>query len=109
MIPVIARNTLASIDLLSASATRLADDCVAGITANTDRLRQYAESSPAIVTALNRYIGYEAAAAVARQALATGETIKQVVIARGHVARSEITARQLDQALDVLAMAKPTR
>jgi len=104
---VIARNLLESIALLSASASRLADNCVAGITANAGRLRRDAESSPAIVTALNPYIGYEAAAAVAHEALATGRTISQVVIARGHVARGEITAEQLDRALDVLAMAKP--
>jgi fumarate hydratase, class II len=107
MIPVIARNLLASIALLGASARRLADDCVAGITTDAVRLRQNAESSPAIVTALNPFIGYEAAAAVAHQALATGQTIRQVVLDQGFVERGLITAEQLDRALDVLAMAKP--
>ena len=59
------------------------------------------------MTALNRYIGYEAAAAVAHEALATGQTIRDVVISRGHVERGEITAAQLDKALDVLAMTRP--
>jgi len=59
------------------------------------------------VTALNRFIGYEAAAAVAHEALATGQTIREVVIERGHIERGDITIEQLDQALDVLAMARP--
>ncbi len=65
------------------SGVALADKCVAGITANAARLRRNAESSPAIVTALNPFIGYEAAAAVAHEALETGKTIRDVVIARG--------------------------
>jgi len=105
MVPVIARNLLSSLGLLAASAALLADRCVPGITADPARLRRLAESSPAIVTALNGFIGYEAAAAVARQAVATGETIRSVVIARGHVERGEITVEELDRALDVLAMA----
>jgi len=82
----------------------LADRCVAGITAHPDHLRRLAESSPVIVTALNRFIGYEAAAQVAHEALETGETIRSIVVERGYVSRGEITAEQLDAALDVLAM-----
>jgi fumarate hydratase class II len=107
MMPVIARNLLSSIRLLAAAAGLLADRCVAGITANAERLRRNAESSPAIVTALNRYLGYEAAAEVAHEALRTGRTIREVVIALGHVERGDITEAQLDQALDVLAMTRP--
>ena len=107
MMPVIGRNLLSSVSLLSSAALALADKCVAGITADAQRLRRNAESSPAIVTALNRFIGYEAAAAVAHEALATGKTIKDVVVSRGHVASGEITAEQLDQALDVLEMTRP--
>ena len=73
------------------------------------RLRRNAESSPAIVTALNPFIGYEAAAAVAHEALETGATIRDVVISRGHVASGEISQAQLDNALDVVAMARPQR
>jgi fumarate hydratase class II len=109
MMPVIARGLLSSLRLLAAAATALADKCVAGITANVDRLRRNAESSPAIVTALNPYIGYEAAAAVAHEALETGATIRDVVIARGHLASGEISQDQLDKALDVAAMARPQR
>jgi fumarate hydratase class II len=109
MMPVIARNLLSSLSLLSHAASSLADLCVAGITADAERLRRLAESSPAIVTALNPFIGYEAAAAVAHQALETGATIREVVMARGHVASGEVTEEQLDRALDVMAMARPHR
>ncbi|HXP21050.1 MAG TPA: class II fumarate hydratase [Streptosporangiaceae bacterium] len=107
MLPVIARNLLSSISLLAAASLLLADRCVAGISADPARLRRLAESSPAIVTALNPFIGYEAAAAVAHEALATGRTIAEVVIGQGFVARGAITPDQLERALDVLAMARP--
>jgi fumarate hydratase, class II len=106
MMPVIAQNLLDSIDLLASASRLLADRCVSGITTDPARLRRLAESSPSIVTALNRFIGYEAAAAVAHDALASGKTIREVVIARGHVARGELTEEQLDAALDVLAMTR---
>jgi fumarate hydratase class II len=107
MLPVIARNLLESTQLLAGVAPLLTDRCVAGIRANTERLRRYAESSASIVTALNRFIGYEAAAQVAKQSLETGRTIREVVIERGHVERGELTLKQLDTALDVLAMTRP--
>jgi fumarate hydratase, class II len=106
MMPVIGRNLLSSLRLLSAASVSLADKCVSGIGANVEHLRRNAESSPAIVTALNPYIGYEAAAAVAHEALETGATIRDVVIARGHVASGKITREQLDKALDVDAMTR---
>ena len=106
MMPVIAQNLLDSIGLLASASRLLADRCVSGIATDPARLRRLAESSPSIVTALNRFIGYEAAAAVAKEALASGKTIREVVIARGHVARGELTEEQLDAALDVLAMTR---
>jgi fumarate hydratase, class II len=109
MMPVIGKNLLDAIGLLSSVSRLLADRCVADITADPDRLRRMAESSPAIVTALNPFIGYEAAAAVAHDAMASGTTIREAVIARGHVARGDLTEDQLDAALDVLAMARGTR
>jgi len=107
MMPVIAQNLLDSIGLLASASRLLADRCVSGIATDPARLRRLAESSPAIVTALNPFIGYEAAAAVAHDALASGKTIREVVIARGHVARGDLTEQQLDAALDVLAMTRP--
>jgi fumarate hydratase class II len=107
MIPMIARNLLESIALLANSARLLADRCVAGITANAERCREYAESSPSIVTPLNRYVGYEEAAKIAKQALAERKTIRQVTIERGHVSSGKITEEQLDAVLDVLSMTHP--
>jgi fumarate hydratase class II len=107
MLPVIARNLLESIRLLTNIARLLADRCVDGITADVERCRQLAESSPSIVTPLNRYIGYENAAKVAKKALAEGITIRQAVIDLGYVTDGRLTEQQLDDALDVLAMAHP--
>jgi fumarate hydratase, class II len=104
MMPVIGRNLLASGRLLTAVIPLLADRCVSGITAHPGHMRRLAESSPVMVTALNRYLGYEAAAQVAHEALESGQTIRSVVISRGHVDRGEISLEQLDAALDVLAM-----
>ena len=107
MMPVIARNLLASGRLLASVSPLLADRCVAGITAFPDRMRHLVESSPVIVTALNRYLGYEAAAQVAHEALDSGQSIRSILIARGYVERGDITEAQLDAALDVLAMTRP--
>ncbi|GAA1736761.1 class II fumarate hydratase [Nonomuraea sp. AD125B] len=106
-LPVIARNVLESIRLLANVSRLLADRCVTGITANEERLREYAESSPSIVTPLNRYVGYEEAAKIAKQALAERKTIREVVVERGHVADGTLTEEQLDAALDVLSMTRP--
>jgi fumarate hydratase, class II len=106
MLPVIARNLLESMELLT-NASRLLAGCVDGITADRDRLRAYAESSPSIVTPLNKYVGYEAAAKIAKQALAAGATIRQTVLDLGYVERGELTEAQLDEALDVERMTHP--
>jgi fumarate hydratase class II len=102
--PVIARNLLESIRLLSTSSKVLAERCVDGITADADRMRRYAESSPSVVTPLNKYVGYEAASKIAKRALAEGATIRETVIAMGYVERGELTEEQLDEALDVDGM-----
>jgi fumarate hydratase class II len=107
MMPVMARAVLESIRLLSTSSTLLADRCVAGITANEDRMRTYAESSPSVVTPLNKYIGYENAAKVAKKALAEQKTIREVVVEMGYVERGDLTEQQLDEALDVARMTRP--
>ena len=104
---MIARNILESIRLLANSSRLLAYRCVDGITANVERARELAESSPSIVTPLNRYIGYDEAAKVAKQSLAERKTIREVVIERGYVADGKISEEELDRALDVLAMTRP--
>jgi fumarate hydratase class II len=106
-LPVIARNVLESIRLLANVSRLLADKTVDGIVADEERCRFYAEASPSIVTPLNRYLGYEEAAKIAKQALAEDKTIRQVVVERGHVRDGRITEEQLDAALDVLAMTRP--
>lgn len=109
MLPVIARNVLESARLLAAVARLLADKVIAGAVPDVDRMREYAESSPSVVTPLNRYLGYEEAASIAKQALKERRTIRDVVLARGHVDSGRITVEQLDEALDVLRMARGGR
>ncbi|MFF8310176.1 class II fumarate hydratase [Streptomyces lydicus] len=107
MLPVIARNALESIRLTGNVARLLADRTVDGITANAERAREYAESSPSVVTPLNKYLGYEEAAKVAKKALAERKTIREVVVEGGYVERGLLTEEQLDEALDVLRMTHP--
>ncbi|MEP9381622.1 class II fumarate hydratase [Nocardioides sp. KR10-350] len=106
-LPVIARNLLESIRLLASAMTVLAVRTIDGITADAERMRAYAESSPSVVTPLNKYIGYENAAKVAKQALADGATIKDTVIKLGYVDDGTLTLEQLDEALDVESMTHP--
>ncbi|KHL10743.1 UNVERIFIED_CONTAM: aspartate ammonia-lyase [Mumia flava] len=105
--PVMARCLLESIRLLGNASTVLADKCVAGTTANADRCAELAASSPSIVTPLNRYIGYENAAKVAKTALKDKKTIRQTVIDMGFVSDGTLTEAQLDDALDLLSMTHP--
>ncbi|WP_226924388.1 class II fumarate hydratase [Georgenia satyanarayanai] len=107
MLPVIARNLLESITLLANASVALATRTVDGVTANVDRARALAESSPSIVTPLNRVIGYEAAAAIAKHAVKNGTTIREAVEELGYVERGEVSPEQLDSSLDVVAMTRP--
>ncbi len=107
MLPVMARNVLESIRLLAAAGRMLADRTVDGLEADLEVTRGYAEGSPSIVTPLNRHLGYDEAAAIAKQALKENKTIRAVVIERGHVANGTLTEQQLDEALDVLRMTRP--
>ena len=104
-IPMMARNLLESFTLLANVSRLFADKCVDGLVANEEHLKQLAESSPSIVTPLNSAIGYEEAAAVAKQALKDKKTIREVVLERGLVPE-KLSEDELDKRLDVLAMAK---
>jgi len=104
MMPVMARNLLESIRLLANVAPVLADRCIAGIKADEARMLAYAESSPSVVTPLNKHIGYEEAAKVAKAALKEGRTIREQVLHMGYVERGDLTEEQLDAALDVRSM-----
>src|SRR5450631_3690956 len=79
MMPVIGRNLLESLTFLSTACRLLADRCVDGITADEQRCLDLAESSPAIVTPLGRYLGYEGAAAVVRTSMREGRSIRDIV------------------------------
>jgi fumarate hydratase class II len=105
--PVMARNLLESVRILSTSMTLLAERCVDGITADAERMRRYAASSPSVVTPLNKYVGYENAAKIAKKALADGATIRETVLALGFVERGDLTEQQLDEALDLESMTHP--
>ncbi len=104
-IPMMARNLLESFKILTNSSKLFAQRCIDGLVANEERLRELAESSPSIVTPLNSAIGYEEAAAVAKQALKEKKTIRQTVIDRGLIGE-KLSLEELDKRLDVLAMAK---
>jgi fumarate hydratase, class II len=104
-IPMMARNLLESFKLLTNVSTLFAERCIIGLTAHVEHLRELAESSPSIVTPLNSAIGYEEAAAVAKQALKEHKTIRQTVIDRGLIG-DKLSEEELDRRLDVLAMTK---
>lgn len=106
-IPVMALGTLESIRLLSNASRVLADKTVDGLVANEEKARAFAESSPSIVTPLNRVIGYEAAAKIAKYSVAEKVTVREAVVALGYVERGEVTEAQLDEALDVMSMTRP--
>ncbi len=104
MLPVMARNLLESITLVGNVSRLLATRCVDGIQANVERCRQLAESSPSIVTPLNRIIGYEAAAKIAKHSVKAELTVAEAVRDLGYVERGEISEQQLAEALDVTTM-----
>ena len=106
-IPVMGTSVLESIRLLANSSRVLTDKTIVGLEANEERARALAESSPSIVTPLNRVIGYEAAAKVAKYSVAHKKTVRESVIEMGFVERGEITEADLDKALDVLKMTSP--
>lgn len=107
MLPVMARNLLESITLVGNVSQVLAEKCVDGTTANVERCKELAESSPSIVTPLNRIIGYEAAAKIAKHSVKKNLTIREAVRDLGYVERGEVTEEQLDVALDVASMTAP--
>lgn len=109
MLPVMASNLLDSINILGNVSKTLAERCVDGITANVDACLRYAESSPSIVTPLNRLIGYEAAAKIAKHSVKEDMTVREAVEDLGFVERGEVTPEQLDVALDVYSMTEPKK
>ena len=108
-IPVMGNSLLESIRLLANSLRLLADKTVKGLEVNVERSLALAESSPSIVTPLNKYIGYEAAAKIAKHSVAKGLTVREATIELGYVDGEKLTLEQLDKALDVLSMTRPAQ
>jgi aspartate ammonia-lyase len=100
--PVIAYRLLGGISAMTNACTVLRERCVNGITANPDRMRQFVEQSIGIVTALVPVLGYEASTEIARDALASGRGVYEIVMERGLLTREE-----LDRALNPEAMTGP--
>jgi fumarate hydratase class II len=107
MVPVISRALLEQIHLLTRAAMLLADRTVSGIEPDVERSRALAESSPSIVTPLARPLGYEAAAKIAKYAVARRITVKAAAMELGVVERGELTEAELDRLLDVSSMTHP--
>jgi fumarate hydratase class II len=108
-IPVMGNALLESIRLLSNSLRLLADKTIKGLEANVERSLALAESSPSIVTPLNKFIGYEAAAKIAKHAVNRGITVREATIELGYVDGVKLTMEQLDKSLDVLSMTRPAQ
>ena len=106
-IPVMGTALLESIRLLANTMRVLADKTIDGLEANLDRAAAFAGMSPSIVTPLNKLIGYEAAAKIAKHSVAKGITVREAVVDLGYVSRGEITEEQLDDKLDLLSMTHP--
>jgi fumarate hydratase class II len=102
-VPMMARNVFESIRILTAAATMLAEKCVDGLEANEETLRRHAESTPAIATALNPFIGYDRATEIVNEAVASERTIREVALEKG------VDEETLDKALDLRAMAHGTK
>ncbi len=102
MMPVLAQALLESITLLANIATAFADKCVAGIEVNTERAKELLERNPSIATALNPYIGYDAAAVVAKESAKRRLSVRDVVAEKGLLPDD-----QIDEALDVRGMTEP--
>jgi aspartate ammonia-lyase len=100
--PVIGHNLLESLHILKGACDNLASKCVDGITANKDRCKWYVENSASIATALNPYIGYDKAAAVVKESLASGKSIPEVILEKGFATKEE-----LKTILDPIGMTQP--
>jgi fumarate hydratase class II len=99
-VPMMARNVFDSITLLTSASRLLAEKCVDGVEANEESLRHHAESTPAIATALNPYIGYDLGTEIVQEAVNSSRTIREVALEKG------VDEETLDKALDLHAMAR---
>jgi fumarate hydratase class II len=100
-VPLLARNLLDSIKLLASASRLFAEKCVDGIEANREVCERYAELTLSAATALNPFIGYDAASEIVKEAASSGRSLREVARERG------VPDDVLDKALDYRAMAKP--
>src|ERR671936_572491 len=100
-VPMLARNPLDSIKLLTAASRLLAERCVDGIEANREMCERYAELTLSAATALNPYIGYDAAGEIVKEAASSGRSLREIARERG------VAEDVLDKALDYRGMANP--
>ncbi|MGZ4399584.1 MAG: class II fumarate hydratase, partial [Gaiellaceae bacterium] len=100
-VPLIARNLLQSIELLSSSARLFAEKCVDGIEADREQCERYAELTLSAAAALNPYIGYDKASEIVKAAVSSGRSLREVAREQG------VDDEILDRALDFRAMARP--
>jgi fumarate hydratase class II len=100
-VPLMARNLIDSIRLLTAASRLLAEKCVDGIEANRAQCLSYAELTLSAATALNPHIGYDKASEIVKKAAASGRSLREVAREEG------VSDAILDEALDYRAMAKP--
>jgi fumarate hydratase class II len=102
-VPMMARNVFDSIRLLTSASRLLAEKCVDGLVPNEENLRRHAESTPAIATALNPFIGYDLGTEIVQEAVRSARTIREVALEKG------VDEETLDKALDLGAMARGTK
>jgi fumarate hydratase class II len=100
-LPVMARNLLESIRLLASVSRLFADRCLAGLEADEERCRTYAEATPQAAAALNRLLGYDKVAELVMESVRTGASIRDLALATG-----EVTEAQVDEALDLLRLTR---
>lgn len=100
--PIIAFNLFFGLTLLRNAAVVLASRCIAGIQPNRERCREYVQNSIGLVTALNPVLGYERSAAIAKEALKTGASVYELVLAKGW-----LTKAKLDELLEPASMTHP--
>jgi fumarate hydratase class II len=100
-VPLLARNLLESIRLLTSASRLFAERCIAGIEANGENLERYAELTLSAATALNPYVGYDKASEIVKEAVASGRSLRDVAREAG------VDDETLNKALDYRAMARP--
>jgi fumarate hydratase class II len=104
MMPVMGQTTLESIMLLAGATNAFVEYCVSGMEANVEQCESFIEQSLSMVTSLNPYIGYEKAAKLAKEAFATGKTIRELC-----TEQNILPPDKLEEALDPMRMTEPHR